>query len=158
MRRALVFALSALALVGAACGSGDGDKTNASSNDEDGTGTNSVSVNAATLSGVCGGREAVAMGAGGASASQSGSGSVDYNDALAGLKRARDAAPKDIKDDFGVLVEAETPFFQALAKANGNYMSAAQDPAFQEAAQKLSTDEVRTASQNITNWFTEHCS
>lgn len=152
MRRTMAFAAAAVALFSAACGGGDNDSTNASNNDSN---DNSGASAAAGFTTVCGGREGVAVGAAGASAQQSGS--VDFSSVAEGLRRARDAAPSEIKGDFTVFVEAATPFFEAMAKANGNYMSAAQDPAFQAAAEKLGSDEVQTASQNINNWFAEHC-
>jgi hypothetical protein len=156
MRRFLVTTVAALALFAGACGGGDGDKDNASNNSDGGNDTDNGAIAAASLASVCGGREAVSVGAAGASGQQSGS--VNYDSIADNLRKAADAAPSDIKDDFRILVEAQIPFFEALADANGNYMTAYENSDFQEAAAKLSTEEVQTASKNISDWFASHCS
>lgn len=156
MKRMAVGLIAAFALVAGACGGG-GDSKN-SSDDGEKTDTNVVSNAAvsAAASKVCGGREAVNIGAAYASA-MSGTGNKDYNSIADGLRAAKEAAPNEIEGDFAVLVEAEIPFLQALARANGNYMSLAQDAEFQAASEKLGSDEVKTASENINAWFTSHC-
>jgi hypothetical protein len=158
MRRALVIAAAAVALLAGACGGGSDKKTASVGVTASGNlNTNTAGkIAAAAVTSVCGSREAVNMGAAYSSASQQTG--VNYNTIAEGLRRAADAAPSDIKDDYAVLVEAEIPFFTVLAKANGNYMSAAQDPAFQAAAQKMSAANVQQAAKNIGDWFTAHCS
>jgi hypothetical protein len=154
MRRHLVAAVAALALIAGACGGGDGDKKNA--NTSSNGNNNGVSVAAASLASVCGGREAVNIGAAGASAQQSGS--VNYDSIASNLRKAAKAAPSEIRDDFAVLVDAQIPFFEALARADGDYMKLSSDSEFAEASQKMSSEDVKTASQNISEWFTSHCS
>jgi hypothetical protein len=153
MRRILVVTAAGLMLLGAACGSGGADtKTNASNTGNNNTG---AAAAAASFYTVCDSRAAVSMGSAYASAaSQTG---VNYATVSDGLRRARDAAPSELKDDYSILVEAEVPFFEVLAKANGNYMSAAQDPAFQAAAEKMQDPKVQAAAKNLSTWFEDHC-
>lgn len=159
MKRSILVVVALGASLLGACGGGD-NKTDASNS------TNATSafdknvanaaVDAAAAS-VCGSRSAVNVGAAYASALQNSGGGTDYTKLADGLRAARDAAPSEIKGDFSVLFDAELPFLQAMAKANGNYVALAQDPNFQAAAEKLGSAAVQKASANISAWFTSHC-
>jgi hypothetical protein len=143
VRRAALVVLTSIALVGSACGGGSDKNDNA--------GTAAVGVAAK----VCDSRSAVAMASKyHAGASNTG---AHYDDFVSATQAARDAAPPEIKGDFDVLVGAYVPFFELMANAHGDYLTAARDPQFSTTAGKLSSPSVTTAAANVNAWFAAHC-
>jgi len=152
MRRFSVLIFAAVALFAGACGGGD---------DKDATG-DPVSDAASGLSkvaaaDVCGGREALNVGAAFAQAASGNPGSVDYTDVADGLRKAAKAAPAEIRDDFVIVADALGPYLKTFEEAKGDYMKLAQDPAFQAASQRLADSKYTEASTRISNWFADHC-
>jgi hypothetical protein len=104
---------------------------------------------------VCASQQAVNIGTAYASAMQK-TGN-NFADLAEGLRRALAAAPPAIRPQFEVLVGAEIPFLEALAKADGNYVALATDPSFQAAIQNLNQANTRAAGEAISTWFSQHC-
>lgn len=154
MRRLGVLVFAAIALFAGACGGGD-DKKDATGSDA----ANDLAkvAGGSAVADVCGGREALNVGAAFAQAAQNNNGSVDYTDVAEGLRKAADAAPSEIKDDFIIVADALGPYLKTFEEAKGDYMKLAQDPAFQAASQKLADSKYSEASTRISNWFTDHC-
>ena len=146
MRRLAAFGFVALALLGA-CGS-SGDDTSADAGGDTAGALSKLAAGSAAAD-VCGGREAVNIGAA-FSAALSKANEVDYTDVAAALRKAADAAPAEIKDDFRVIADAEGPFL--------NFMALAQNSEYQAAIAKLGEADFQAASRNVNDWFASHCS
>ena len=155
MRRLAAFGFVALALLGA-CGS-SGDDTSAEAGGDTAGALSKLAAGSAAAD-VCGGREAVNIGAA-FSAALSKANEVDYTDVAAALRKAADAAPAEIKDDFRVIADAEGPFLKILAETDlSNFMALAQNSEYQAAIAKLGEADFQAASRNVNDWFASHCS
>lgn len=160
MRKLGAFLFAAAVLVGGACGADEKAPSAAIDNasdiaDQANDATSKIAANS-VFADTCGGREAINIGTAFASAMGSSS-AVDYDDVAAALRKAADAAPAEIRDDFRVVADAEAPFLKVLAEAKGDYMALAQNSEYQQAIAALDTDAFRQASETISSWFEEHC-
>lgn len=155
MRKIALVFLASVALLGTACGGGSDKKDNAGADVNASAGVNSAAASAAAAK-VCSGREAVAF-AGTAAAAASNSAGKDLKSYSQALKDAAAAAPSEIRADFTLLASTYGAYIDLIASANGNYMALAQNPDFQAKIQKLSEADVKSASEHINTYFTEHC-
>jgi hypothetical protein len=160
MRKLALVFLASVALVGSACGGGGDKKDNASADVDAGAKVNSEAAGAAAAaaaSKVCGGKEAVAFAATTAAAMSQTNGGKDFQGMADALRKAGDAAPSEIKADFTLIVTTEASYLELVASANGNYMQLAQNPKFQELAQKMSAEDFKTAAEHVDSYFAKHC-
>ncbi|MDP1793714.1 MAG: hypothetical protein Q8K63_06205 [Acidimicrobiales bacterium] len=107
---------------------------------------------------MCGSREAIEIGTRWATALQQQQDRAGLGAMIEGMRRAARVVPEVIRADFTLLVDAQVPFLEALARAKSeNYATLASDPTFQQAVQKLGSPDVSLASSRVNQWFARHC-
>jgi hypothetical protein len=104
---------------------------------------------------------AMAGAAGAVPAAMSGGGG-DLQASIDQLTAFAENAPDEIRDDFTTMVEGYAVFMQAMADAgydpsSGQPPSADAMTAIEAASASLNTAEFQTASENVSNWFTQNC-
>ncbi|HUR77700.1 MAG TPA: hypothetical protein VMZ22_07120 [Acidimicrobiales bacterium] len=149
MRRLLILCTAALALLGGACGDDDNDSGDASAKIEA-----SAEADSST---VCAGRDALDIASAYESEVGNDTSKADYGDVAAGLDKAADAAPSEIKADFRLVADTMGPFLELFVDAEGDFVKLAQDPGFQAKAERIGREDVQQASERINAWFAEHC-
>lgn len=101
--------------------------------------------------------------AGAAGAGMSGNMDIDFDKAIEGLRRAGDAAPEELRDDFTVFGDAMAEYFELLRDAgiDFNDPSSFSSPQAQKAVQKgtalLQDPKVEQARKNIDKGMREIC-
>jgi hypothetical protein len=170
----MVFVAAGVLLLGACGGdsssnSSSGTTTTASSGGNDNTTTTGGSDGTDTTadlgdllaSGECDSVASV-LGAGLAQALSQG-GDVDLDKAANALKEFADNAPGEIKEDAQTVADAYSEFVQALNDAGIDFKdpSSFSDPSklqqLEDAANKIDTDAVKQASDNVEAYFKQHC-
>jgi hypothetical protein len=158
MRKLALACLAFVALLGAACGSGGSDSKDnggASVGANANAGLNGTAASAAA-SKVCDGREAVNFAAT-AAANAANSTGKDFAGMAKALRDDAKAAPSEIKADFTVFADAAGAYFEVLASHNGDFMAIAQDADARAKLERLSSQDFKTASDHISEYFAEHC-
>ena len=82
---------------------------------------------------------------------------VNQEDLDAYYAKLKAAVPADLKDDVDTVKTAFQPFYDALARANGDMTKAIQDPDAQKAMQALSDSDVSSSLQALGTWVTNGC-
>ena len=160
----LFLAVVAVAALGfTACGGDDDDSTSANA-DTNSTISKKDADAVAKATGVD--RECIegvqAYGALGDSAGAAFSGGTELDKSIKAWKAWADAAPDAIQDDVGVIADAYTDYFKAIADSGYN-PSSGKPPTEEQAAalgaagEKLNADDVTTANDNVSAYFDEHC-
>jgi hypothetical protein len=145
-----------------ATGSGSSDNnssgSNDNNNDDDDPDAEEILANCPELLSLFGSLNPAAFATGGAG--------DDLNDLQTYLSEAADNAPDEIADDFQVLADAFGAFFSVLAEydvdlsnpASFATLDAEAQVELQAALEAIGTIDVTTASENISQYFTENCS
>src|SRR3954452_14409307 len=81
----------------------------------------------------------------------------DQEDLDAYYAKLKAAVPAGLKDDGDPVKAAFQPFYDALARANGDMTKAIQDPAAQKAMQAMSDSQVSSSLQALGTWVTNGC-
>jgi hypothetical protein len=157
MRKLALVFLASVALFSSACGGGSDKKDNANAdvNANAGANVNTAALTAAAAK-VCGSRDAIAFAAAAGAAAQQSAGK-DLKSYSQALKDAASSAPSEIRADFTLIANTYGDYIDLVASFNGNYMAMAQSPDFQAKIQKLSEADVKSASEHVSSYFTEHC-
>ncbi|HEX6945952.1 MAG TPA: hypothetical protein VF246_01195 [Acidimicrobiia bacterium] len=130
----------------------DDDTTTTSDDGEGGTGTPDLTV--------CGGSDAMNEAMAGYDQALSGA-EIDFEEAIAQLHAAADAAPNEIREDFQIVADELEKILLGLAEINlepGATPTEEQLEALMELGESMDEERFNAAATRLEEWFVENCS